>query len=642
MKMRVLGLMLTLVLATALGLAACGEDKAAPQAVPERPVVRLEVGDRTYQESVYSYCWPEAPDNLECDVDAVALVQPVENVPVAPGSAVKIVVAPGAGEPTPTSLTATLLGFEQTQDYGAAAEGVFPVPGEDDLYRVRVDVTYGDVEGYEAYVSYVFGLDVSAEIAAAPTAAVAPGADAETPAATEIPPAAETETPFMTATFVPTSAPPPTDAVEPTEAATEETAGPEATASAEATEAAGLIPGGETAAATEIVGVAGATLAADTPAAETPSAEATEPATEAPPVAETPTPAPTEPPAPTVAPSETPAPTETPQPTETPVPTEPATEPPAPTETPQPTATLIPTEPPTAAPAASATPAPAAAPGTEPAPGEGPGPTPAPAELGTIALSGVVRLHTAGITVPVVGAEVSYRQISAVSADRNSRGELYTEAGGRFAFPLIALNAADTIELTASAPGFQPQTVTRHGADVAQADGRFELVLEPLRAEPRITPRITADEAPAGGDTAAAPPAPAGPTTLPAAPEDVPPLTLVVAGQAYAPVGYQRCELTESGEPICFELPAPAAATQRVPLPRGATAQILIEGERPQTLTVEYVSDSGAPLVPPESVAGDNIVLLVIAPEPGSYILALHVAWAESEASYYFRVLVEG
>ncbi len=74
-----------ILMAFALTLAACGEEQSG---VVARPVVRLQVNDRTYEENVYSYCWPDSADNVVCDVDAVALVQPLQNVPVTQGDAV--------------------------------------------------------------------------------------------------------------------------------------------------------------------------------------------------------------------------------------------------------------------------------------------------------------------------------------------------------------------------------------------------------------------------------------------------------------------------------------------------------------------------------------------------------------------------
>ena len=58
-----------------LSLSACGGGSD----VVKRPVVRLQVGDQTYAENVYSYCWPEAADNIACDVDETSLIQPITN-----------------------------------------------------------------------------------------------------------------------------------------------------------------------------------------------------------------------------------------------------------------------------------------------------------------------------------------------------------------------------------------------------------------------------------------------------------------------------------------------------------------------------------------------------------------------------------
>ena len=75
---------------------------------------------------------------------------------------------------------------------------------------------------------------------------------------------------------------------------------------------------------------------------------------------------------------------------------------------------------------------------------------------------------------------------------------------------------------------------------------------------------------------------------------------------------------------------------------RGTAAQLYLDGPRPDEVRIEYLSDDGVPTGQPEVRAGDNVILLTILPEAGSYIMAVHVVWPENEATYYLRVTVSG
>jgi hypothetical protein len=180
-----------ILMAFALTLAACGEEQSG---VVARPVIRLQVNDRTYEENVYSYCWPESPDNVVCDVDAVALVQPLQNVPVTKGDTVQFVLDSAAG--TPSRFTASLLGFDDVRDLGSGPVAPYDVQLEDNLYRVRVDAEYDDIAGHPAYVSYVFGLAVSGIVQPTPTPS-----PTDTPAPTDTPIPTDTPTPQPTPTL---------------------------------------------------------------------------------------------------------------------------------------------------------------------------------------------------------------------------------------------------------------------------------------------------------------------------------------------------------------------------------------------------------------------------------------------------------
>ncbi|MBN2306294.1 MAG: hypothetical protein JXQ72_17560, partial [Anaerolineae bacterium] len=73
---------------------------------------------------------------------------------------------------------------------------------------------------------------------------------------------------------------------------------------------------------------------------------------------------------------------------------------------------------------------------------------------------------------------------------------------------------------------------------------------------------------------------------------------------------------------------------------RGSSVQIALAGDRPLEVRIEYLTDNGIPTGQPEIQRGDNNILFVVTPEPGSYIMAVRVTWAEQDATYFFRVLV--
>ncbi len=122
---------------------------------------------RPYAENVYSYCWPESADNLACDIDAVALAQPIHNVPISKGDEVRFVIQGEAGPPRQVHRHSA--GWSGRCARPQRRSGVFDVQLLDNLYRVQVDAEYNGVEGKPAYVSYVFGLEVAGIIVPTPT-----------------------------------------------------------------------------------------------------------------------------------------------------------------------------------------------------------------------------------------------------------------------------------------------------------------------------------------------------------------------------------------------------------------------------------------------------------------------------------------
>jgi hypothetical protein len=253
-------------------------------------------------------------------------------------------------------------------------------------------------------------------------------------------------------------------------------------------------------------------------------------------------------------------------------------------------------------------------------------PAAAVTDLGVMTITGTVRLVSGGTSVAVAGAQVRYGHQSTANPDQAGSGSATTDATGRFVLDPIFLNETDQIIITAEAPGYEPQSISRTGAEVWNANGVFDFDLQPVGAA--VTPETPVPTVPSAPGVT--------PTPLPG----VPALKLRFAGSDYAPVGYQFCQRASSGERVCVELPADNPSLGRINLLRGAAAQITIAGARPSEVRIEYLSDDGLPTGQPETRSGDNTILLTITPEPGTYIMAIRVTWGTEDATYFFRVAV--
>ena len=251
-------------------------------------------------------------------------------------------------------------------------------------------------------------------------------------------------------------------------------------------------------------------------------------------------------------------------------------------------------------------------------------------ELGEVTLSGVVRLASAaGSALPVEGAQVRYSYRSTADSTQPDSGATLTNANGEFTFAPITMYASDELVIIAEAPGYDLLSITRSGPAVVDSDGVYEFELQPLGTTIEPTPEpTTVPEVPTQAPV---------PTSTPVS--DVPPLMLNIAGHTHAPAGYQFCERADSGERLCVERPY-ADAAGRLSLQRGLDVQIQIEGERPNELRIEYLTDTGIRSGQPEVRPGDSRILLTITPEPGSYIMVIRVTWDKYDAAYFFRVTV--
>ena len=634
-----------LVLILALAISACTEREAT---LDTGPVVRLRTGGETYSESVYSYCWPQSDENVACDVDLSARAQPAQLIQVAPGEPLEVDLS--ADDPQPESITVTLLDGPGGQtELAATGETVaYTAPTEPGQYRVQVDVQYADVNGSEAYVSYVFGLDVAGEaVAAAPTEAAeeateeatAEPTEAVTEEPTEEPTAeptveptveptaapTETPTPLPSPTAAPTLTPVPTE--EPTQEATEEaTEELSAEATEEATEESDEP---EPTQESRSAGIAQVT--------EEPTEEAIEDETDEPVV--TPTARATVRPTATARPTDEPTEELTAAATDEAEPTEEAGE--------EPTAEVEAADEPTEEPTRETRVTPTLAATDEPEdtvePEETREETPEATaedteELGSVALVGNVRIVEDRLTVPLTDAEVTFTYTPADDPSNTATFETTTDETGRFAFDPIELDEDDTILLTISAPGYATQEIELSGAD-AYALPVINLILLPLAAptpEPTAVPTAT----PVPPEPTSTPPAPEPVTTYPSG---APILTLAYAGRAYEPLGYQLCQPDSEGALTdCIQEPTGTAVQRRLSLMRGAAAQLLIAGDRPVDVRIEYLTDTGIQTGQPEQRLGDNIILFTVTPEPGPYIMSVRVLWDDMQVTYYFRVAITG
>lgn len=325
-------------------------------------------------------------------------------------------------------------------------------------------------------------------------------------------------------------------------------------------------------------------------------------------------------PTPTVTPTITPTPTLTP----TLIPTSTSTPLPTATPTVPPTATTTPTEPPTLAP--TLTPVEPTATATVMATATAEAVT---GDLGEQTITGTVRLSMNGALVTVAGASVSYTHISTEDPSRDSNGTTTTNANGEYEIGPLEMYATDLVIIEAMAPGYQTQVIEHTGGNIVDAENVLDFMLLPTEEAATSTPVPTKT------------PVVVAPTAVPV-PSNVPMLKLSFAGKQYIPVGYKFCERGDSGERICTELPMEDASPTRIQLLRGAAAQLSIDAPRPDSVRIEYLSDAGEATGQPETRPGDTLILLTITPERGSYIMTVRVSWADTDATYYFRVSVSG
>lgn len=610
--------LLALMMSFALLFTAC--EAITGEEIPEQPSVVMRVGDETYEEPVYSYCWPEAAEDLTCEITAGQLTQPSQIAELATGQEVRFQIVGDASQPS--TVTATVLdGQGGAQDLGVSTEPSYTADLPPGLYRLQVDVQYDDIAGHQAFVSYVFGLNVGGQaVAAAPT-----------PAET-----AEVAPPLVTAEPVLEPVPAVTEAVEvplPTAAPTEEIAALEALAPTEE-------PAPATVDVTDAALLAAPTLpesredlaTAELSAvitAQVPDALATEEAT-APPVE--------------VTLAATAEPTE-----EKPV--ELATLEALPTAEAEAAVEALPLGELTVE-TAEAAPMPLTTVELTEEPTEEADSLPTVIALVTLpateepATTVEATAEALGTELPLVTAEATPEAIME-ALEPTMLAAPTQEVFPAATKPVVTLEATEaalleaTVDVTAEVTA-EATTVIPEPLATAEA------TLEATEAAGLTTPTLAAPQRPTR--TPSPPGAPDADATLPfptplgteAAELEVPLLTLTYAGMGYLPVGYRYCETMPSEQRVCVNVPTSEVEPQRIWFLRGLTAELDINGPQPSSVTIEYRSEQGEATGTPETRDEELPFTLLITPERGYYILVIEVAWEElgQDATYFFRVSV--
>ena len=163
------------------------------QDVPPRPVISIDAGGQTAQETAASYCWPIAQGNNKCDF-AVNTV-PQNPLTVDMGQAITIIIENSPGNPSSLEVKVTNANGEQIFNPAPAPQVIFEEDLPPGANTLEITAQYTNVAGTDGYITHIFGLAVLA----------APELPTSTATATEIPP-----TSTLIPTELPTSTPAPT------------------------------------------------------------------------------------------------------------------------------------------------------------------------------------------------------------------------------------------------------------------------------------------------------------------------------------------------------------------------------------------------------------------------------------------------
>lgn len=127
------------------------------QIVPERPIIRLNVGNQTAEEEIYGYCWPVAERNNQCDFSAdITLANPLQ---IENGQQVTVLVEGDA----PNQLVLSRVINEDVVEpltLPNPQQAIFDANYGIGNHIVQVDAIYNNVAGVQAFVSYRFAIEI--------------------------------------------------------------------------------------------------------------------------------------------------------------------------------------------------------------------------------------------------------------------------------------------------------------------------------------------------------------------------------------------------------------------------------------------------------------------------------------------------
>lgn len=167
MKMRLI------ILLSLIGLLSVGFSPLNQQSVLTRPTIKIDAGGQIAEEAVFSYCWPVAANNNQCNFSATA-DDTLTPLAVEAGQPINVIIENGPSDPS--SLTATLTDpateVSTTTNLDPTIQSIFNADLAPGRQLLQIDAVYDQVAGVRAYVSYRFALDVfSATATVAPTPA---------------------------------------------------------------------------------------------------------------------------------------------------------------------------------------------------------------------------------------------------------------------------------------------------------------------------------------------------------------------------------------------------------------------------------------------------------------------------------------
>lgn len=158
----------------------------AQESVPPRPVITMhDAEDTVYEGLPGAFCWLQARNDIRCEPGPLDL-EPETFEAVTQGDVLTFVIASESG--TPRAFSATLLddfdadGDPLLVEFDPAEEAEYTVDLDPGEHRISLLAEYdlAEVPGDNSFVTYVFGLDVSAgdsEVTPRPSATPPPTED---------------------------------------------------------------------------------------------------------------------------------------------------------------------------------------------------------------------------------------------------------------------------------------------------------------------------------------------------------------------------------------------------------------------------------------------------------------------------------